>query len=144
MVIQICKCLPHNVGTRTVIRSINLLDAGTDFIAVSWNEPRHIPYYFQTFTDCHLISNFQTYKTVYLNIPRYTYRLNITNLKPGSLCVFTFLAVFNPAKFDRGVKYVFQTLEASKSQRTCYTVHACLHSTYAVSSLNCARYLDCF
>ena len=105
-----------------MIKSIDLLEAGPDFITIAWNKPKYTPDYYRTLTKCRTWYSPLWYRTIRLNISSDMYTMNLTNLNPGSRCIIRFVAVFNPANLDPGIDIRFATFLSRK-----FFSHACMY-----------------
>ena len=97
------------------MKRIHLLISETSFATLKWSGPTRTPAYIEHSIQCYLVCGNKTYLSRHADIlSGETTTLNVTDLKPGSLCENRFRAVYNSARLDRGMTYVFQTLHASK------------------------------
>ena len=106
--------IPFSLGTETVITTFKLLSSSYDFIEIEWNQPMYTPISMEMEVKCRVFCDEQWYlRTSFMLMPALT-RLKVKTLKPGSICLFTTLVLYNPARYDRGLKRHYVTLQSSK------------------------------
>ena len=90
-------------------------DQGTTFLWLTWGEPKYSPISYTLKYQCSLMCEKEPY-TASSQVCRTLFTaVNLTNLKPGSICKFNFVITYNPSGVDPGVNYVFETLHSSKA-----------------------------
>ena len=102
-----------HVATTLMIRNISAA-AGTDFIDIIWSAPKLLPDSYKVNVTCRLVYNGIEYVRVRLVATPLDTIVTINNLLPGSRCVFTLLAVYNPASIDDGITRTIFTLSSSE------------------------------
>lgn len=82
------------------------------YIELKWSIPNFFPSSYTLTYTCCLTSN----QTMYMyttakveNIHSCVHMVNLTDLQPGSTCICTLLAIYNPASIDKGITYTFTT-----------------------------------
>ena len=95
-----------------MVKSISA-KADADFIRIKWSAPKFLPDSYQVDVTCRLMPNETEYILVNLNARPFATMLTIDKLFPGSLCVFTLLAIYNPASIDDGITRNIATLNSS-------------------------------
>ena len=103
------------VGTETAVGSVTLLRAETTYISITWTQPDYSPLGVRLDYQYSLFCETQPYFTTQIYAPLHYKGMNFTRMKPGSVCKATFAVIYNPSEFDRGVDYLFETLQLRKA-----------------------------
>ena len=105
--------------------SVTISQVGTNFITISWTRPEYVPINFQTTISCHLLCDLEPYpiKDEVTISPSHVNQNNIEGLLPGSNCDISFLARYNPATLDPGIK-----LKAFTTSSRMNIFEACFYS----------------
>ena len=98
------------MALKSTVKSV----VGTDFIALTWKQPRYSPIGFRRNVECTLLCERQPYLKTHSDIRIRQTRMNITRLKPGTKCRVHFLLIYNPSGLDRGTDFNMETLPLSK------------------------------
>ena len=88
--------------------------AGANFIEIVWSTPKLLPMSYQVNVICRLLYNDIEYKRVEFEAMPLDRVLTLPSLLPGSHCVFTLHAIYNPASIDNGITRTVFTLRSSK------------------------------
>ena len=94
---------------------MTIVNVGTTYIRVTWTRPKYSPLKIRVDYQYSLWCEEQPYfrNRAYLS---FDYNeMNFTGLQPGSVCKITFAVFYNPSEFDRGVNYLFETLQSRKA-----------------------------
>ena len=98
--------------------------AGADFIELEWSAPKLLPMSYQVDVACRLLYNGIEYKRERLEATPLDTIQTVQMLHPRSHCVYTLLAIYNPASIDDGITGTIFTLNTSMC--TVYTPCACI------------------
>ena len=109
------KCIPSILGTEIVTNWFEI-DPHTESATLKWNSPMYTPQLFELKIKCRLLCENFSYHEVLVTVISKDHNFTDNYLKPGSSCSVTFLAVFNPGRYDHGLKFTFETLAMSE----CY------------------------
>ena len=88
--------------------------AGTDFVDIVWSLPKLLPMSYKVNVVCRLLYNGLEYKRLKIEATPLDTMVNVPSLLPGSHCVFTFHAIYNPASVDNGITHTVFTMNSSK------------------------------
>ena len=97
---------------------LHSLVSGSDYINLNWTRPEFLPGMYQLKfavtmkplrTSIHNMNDSVVAKT--LNLSSTTTSVNISGLRPSSICKINLLAVFNPASIDSGITILGTTLD---------------------------------
>ena len=96
------------------------MNVGPTYITVTWTRPKYSPVLigvnYQYFLGCEDQSYYS--RQTYL-LPDHN-EMKLTGMKPGSICKVNFAVFYNPSELDRGVNYLFEALQISK---TCIYIY---------------------
>ena len=87
-----------------------------DRFQISWHTPTYVPSSYKLSYSCKLIHSESEYTKRKENLPFSFTSIVVGDLQPGSECVVTLVAVYNPAAIDTGITVTITTLEARKSE----------------------------
>ena len=103
-------------ATTLMIKNVSAT-AGADFIQITWSEPKFLPASYRLDVTCWMMYANSEYVCVRLELSPFVTILTLYKLFPESHCVFTLLAIYNPASFDDGI---------TRSIYTC-TLNSCVY-----------------
>ena len=103
------------VGTETAVGPVTILNAGTTYISVTWTQPEYSPVQIRLDYQYFLLCGEHPYFTKRVYIPFDDDGKIFTGMKPGSVCKLNFAVFYNPSEVDRGVNYLFETLQTGKA-----------------------------
>lgn len=89
-------------ATTLMIRNVSVT-ADDDFIHITWSVPKFLPASYQVNVSCRLTHTETEYMQVMLALSPFDKMLTVDKLFPESDCVFTLLAIYNPASIDDGI-----------------------------------------
>ena len=91
--------------------------SGEDYVNLMWNCPDYDPERYELYYSCKLQSDPYYYISSKLNSKNSTSTFaRVSELLPGSLCLLTLVAVYNPASIDPGLTVVTKTLQSSTAK----------------------------
>ena len=99
------------IATARMIKSISTA-AGANFIYITWSQPEFLPDSYQVKIICLRIPTETEYVDMKLEVSAYDTMLTVDKLLPGSRCVFTLHAIYNPASIDDGITLGISTLNS--------------------------------
>ena len=108
-------------ATTLMVKNVSAA-AGTHFIEIVWTPPKLLPMSYQVNVVCRLLCNGKEYKRERLEATPLDTIQTIGKLYPRSHCVYTLLAIYNPASVDDGITRTVLTLNASK-YKTIHTIY---------------------
>ena len=100
------------IATALMIRKVSVT-AGDTFIHITWSAPKFHPASYQVNVACCLIHTETEYMQEIFEVISFDTMLTVNNLFPGSHCVFTFRAIYNPASIDHGITRTISTTNSS-------------------------------
>ena len=116
------------LATAKMIHS-HSVSSGTDYVKVKWRHPRFQPERYQIKYECTMKTTSKARqdpnhsmntKTRYVSASITSF--TISDLLPGSICMLTLLAEYNPASIDTGIAITAPTLNAT------WKIYSGLHS----------------
>ena len=91
--------------------------SGLSYVKLTWNHPDYDPERYELHYSCRLQSEQYYYISSRMNSQKSTSTFaRVSGLLPGSHCLLTLVAVYNPASIDPGVTVVTKTLESSTAK----------------------------
>ena len=87
---------------------------GSTYFRLSWDPPEYKPFYYQQLTSCRLSCESHPYVNSQMELKGEATSNTLYRLNPGSVCEITFLAVYNNASIDPGIKLIANTKSKSK------------------------------
>ena len=99
---------------------VTIRNQAPTFVSLTWCQPKYSPLSYKLRYKCYVICERQPYIRGREVISTSFTGMNLTRLRPGSLCTITIVLVYNPAEVDPGVKYAFQTRHSSKAYTYMY------------------------
>ena len=110
---------PFVLATKQMVHSHSVI-SGCDYVELSWTHPRFQPEAYQLKYVCTLkpthtpgpdihVPNYVMTKTQ--NLSSDTTCVQISDLRPSSICLLFLLAVYNPASIDTGISIIGTTLD---------------------------------
>ena len=114
---KIFIAVPHYycTGTETAAGPVTIVNAETTYIRVNWTRPKYSPVKIRMDYQYALLCEQHPYFTKRLYVPVYENQKVFAGMEPGSVCKLNFAVFYNPSEVDRGVNYLFETLQTSKA-----------------------------
>ena len=94
---------------------MTIVEVETTYISVNWTRPKYSPVKIRVEYQYSLWCEQRPYFTKRVYLPLDHDRMKFTGMVPGSVCKIMFAVFYNPSQFDRGVNYLFETLQSSKA-----------------------------
>ena len=92
-----------------MIRNISTA-AGANFVHITWSQPKFLPSSYLVKFTCWRMPTETEYVCLHLEVLPFHTMLTIEELFPGSRCVFTLHAIYNPASIDVGITLGVSTM----------------------------------
>ena len=99
------------IATALMIKNITTA-AGAKFVYITWSEPEFRPASYQVKITCRRMDTETEYVCMKLEVSPLDTMLTVDKLLPGSRCVFTLHATYNPASIDDGITFGISTLSS--------------------------------
>ena len=90
---------------------------GADFIHITWSQPKILPSSYRVHIGCWLVHVHIEYVREELEASPLSTMFIVDQLLPGSRCVITLLAIYNPASIDDGITHTLFTPNSSVYNR---------------------------
>ena len=100
------------VATTLMIKNVSVT-AGADFIQMIWCTPKIAPSSYRVNVSCWLMYTKTKYVRMTVEETPLDTMLTVDKLIPGSRCVITLYAIYNPASIDDGIARTISTLNSS-------------------------------
>ena len=107
--------LSHSPGTETGIHHLSIRNQGTTYLCLIWGVPKYSPICYTLSYQCSLMCENKPYTEMSQVLNTSLAGVNLTMLKPGSVCKINLVVLYNPAQHDPGVDFVFETLHSGKA-----------------------------
>ena len=102
----------RGVATTLMIKNVSTT-AGADFIQMIWSKPKIAPDSYRVNIACWLMHTKTIYVRVTVEASPLDKMLTIDKLIPGSRCVITLHAIYNPASIDDGIARTISTVNSN-------------------------------
>ena len=103
----------YNLATSLMVKNV-LVTAGVEFVDIFWSTPTLLPMSYKVNIICQLLHNGIEYKRVKIAAAPQDTVLNVPSLLPGSHCMVTLQAIYNPASIDSGITHNVFTPNSSE------------------------------
>ena len=87
---------------------------GVNDLMIYWTRPQFSPIEYKLIICCKLLCDHRTYHLREVILDGTVQSSTTPALKPGSVCLINFIAVYNPASIDAGIGISTHTLYTSK------------------------------
>ena len=129
-------CVSSFIATSIMISDVYANVSKQDII-LSWQKPRYTPEMYKCFVFCKTLYSTLSFSAEVIPGKE---SINVAQPQPGSICYITFLAVYNQASLDTGIKLVV-TLP---NEGTCIIylyIHSCIYIYVYIVHVHTCIYL---